>query len=93
MIHGQNPHTQQRRVGHPTSSESPAWHSAPSTGPHGGKRGWQDSYACTTSVLRSFLRGAYTDGDSPVCVRFGRIGVALRLPRMRWTALRGKQRQ
>src|SRR6266850_3648912 len=51
------------------------WH------PVGAKRRWQDSHACTTSGLRVVLSGAYTGGESPMCVRFGRIGVALRLPR------------
>src|SRR5882672_11454590 len=48
------------------------WH------PVGAKRRWQDSHACTTSGLRVVLSGAYTGGESPMCVRFGRIGVALR---------------
>jgi diguanylate cyclase (GGDEF)-like protein len=39
----------------------------------GGKLGWQDSHACTTSVLRPFLRGAYTGEDSQLCAWIERI--------------------
>src|SRR6266704_2003083 len=38
-------------------------------------QGWRDGNACTTGELRGFLRGAYTDGESLLWARIGRIGV------------------
>jgi hypothetical protein len=34
-------------------------------------RRWRDGNSCTTSVLRPFLAGAYTDVDSPFQTRRG----------------------
>jgi len=44
------------------------------------RRRWRDGNACTTSVLHTFLRGAYTDKDSLVFARSGRICVFLEAP-------------
>jgi diguanylate cyclase (GGDEF)-like protein len=42
-------------------------------------RGWRGSHTCTTSGLRTFLRGAYTGEDSRICARTGGFLAAARL--------------
>ena len=44
-------------------------------------RRWRDGNSCTTSVLRPFLAGAYTDVDSPLS---GADGVDTRFWDLNW---------